>query len=244
MYSTQKNYLPLAILKQYRDKYKLIVCKSARVAGWEMDEKNFSPRGEKNDLKLECNIARARSKIFEYAMCNDWSHFVTLTIDQDKYDRYDLKSYHKALGGFLNDYNYNHDCRIKYLLIPEPHEDGAWHMHGFFNGIPSDALEFNSHGYLDWSAYRKKFGYISLDTVRNPEAAAKYVTKYISKSLSARSEELNAHLFYASKGLERAQIIKKGLLVSPISPDYENEYVKVCWLSRNQLDFAISSILD
>lgn len=235
----------LAVLKKYGHRYKLVVFKMAVASGWERNNDFVCfKRGEVNDEKLDNNIARARSKIFEYALCNDWQYFVTLTVDKQNYDRYNLAEYKAALCRFLNNYNSHNGCRIKYLLIPEPHKDGAWHMHGFMTGIPADKLQENAQGYLDWPAYSKKFGYISLGLVRNAEAAGCYITKYISKDLAARSMELNAHLYYSSKGLEKAETMKKGLMVGPISPDFENEYVKVSWFDSSDLSSALDMILD
>lgn len=246
MLTTGGYYLPgMAILKQYGNRLKLIVCKVCRVSGWENDaEIRGFLRGAINDEKLECNIARARSSIFELAMCNPWEYFVTLTIDAKKYDRHNLGEYYQALAVFLMNYRRTNGCKIQYLFIPEPHQDGAWHMHGFLNGLSKDKLELNAQGYLDWPDYRKKFGYISLGAVRDSEAAAWYITKYISKDLAARKMDLNAHLYYCSKGLQRAKVIKKGPMAATIDPDYENDFVKVRWYDVSDLESASSMILD
>ena len=73
-------------------------------------------------------------------MCNPWEYFVTLTIDPAKYDRYNLKEFHKHNAQFVRDYNKKHGAKIKYLIIPEQHKDGAWHEHGLFLGIPQSHL--------------------------------------------------------------------------------------------------------
>lgn len=211
-------------------KQKMTLHRFLRRSGFEV-EINRQAKGSVNDQKLDENISRAKSRIFEIAYCNPWKYFLTLTIDPRKYDRHDLKKYHKDLTQWLRDYNKRNGTAIKYLLIPEMHKDGSWHMHGFLMGLPDEQLETNANGYLDWPAYREKFGYCSIDPIRNHEAVAKYVTKYISKNLQDCIKEMNAHMYYCSKGLEKAREVKKGTLSGNNVPkwDYENEHVKCKW---------------
>lgn len=217
----------VAVLKKYNNSYyKLSLCRSLRVKGFE-DRRKKVARGINNN-KLDNNVSRAKSKIKEYALCNDFDFFVTLTIDPSKYDRYNLKKYYKDLSKFLNNYGTNHKSKIKYILIPEMHKDGAWHMHGLITGILDKHLKENENGYLDWVQYSKKFGYLSLDRVRDKEKVSSYITKYITKDLSNTIQELNAHLYYCSKGLKVAEEIKKGTLLADNIPfDFENDYVKI-----------------
>jgi len=156
---------------------------------------------------------------------------------------------------------------IKYLLVPEQHEDGAWHIHGFIHGLPLEHLK--AFSYADqpipeyvlgklaegepiyrWEAYADKFGFCTLEPVRNAEAAAKYVTKYITKDLSKCVKEINAHMYYCSKGLERAEVRKQGVMIERFEEiaeiAYENEYVRVAWLPHDEdtlkrLDKAVRS---
>lgn len=126
-------------VKQFGSKYKVIWSKAVRKKGFQPfddsadDKENDIP--QVNTEKLSNNISRAKSLIFEYAFCNSWDYFITLTISPDKFDRYSLNSYVKALGKFINNYNTNYHSKIFYLLIPEQHKDGAWHMHGLISGI-------------------------------------------------------------------------------------------------------------
>lgn len=181
-------------------------------------------------------------RVFEYAMCNSFEYFVTLTLDGSKYDRYNLNKYIKDLGQFIRDYRKKYCVNIQYLLIPEQHKDGAWHMHGLMKGIPSEHLVVNNNGYKEWEAYSKKFGYMSIDNIRNNEAVSKYITKYISKSIDGGKgvTEKNKKVYYASRGLETAKIIKKGVLsameVVSIPWQYENDYVKTVLLTYEEIE--------
>ncbi len=199
------------IVKQFGSKYKVVWCKAVRKKGYQLlndsvdGGENDSEVPHKNFEKLSNNISRAKSLIFEYAYCNSWDYFITLTISPDKFDRYSLNAYVKALGKFINNYNTNYHSKISYLLIPEQHKDGAWHMHGLISGILSKHLTVNKNGYLEFSLYSKRFGYCSLSPLKSHEAVSKYITKYVTKDLSSMS--LGQRLYYCSKGLKRSQML-------------------------------------
>lgn len=230
----------VAILKKYGKKFKLSLCKSVRRKGFEIDRKHITGV---NNTKLENNISRAKSKVFEYAFCNEFDYFVTLTINPAKYDRFNLNEYYKDFSQWLQNYKKKYKTNIKYLFIPEMHEDGAWHMHGFLSGIIPDQLVINKHGYLDWDLYKGKFGWISLDKIKNQEACAKYITKYVNKDLEDSIKDLNAHMYYCSKGLKKAVEVKRGTLSANSIPfDFENDYVKIKWFSDESL--AKASVIE
>lgn len=198
-----------------------------------------------NDEKLCNNLIRAKMKVFEYAMCNNFDYFVTLTLNGNKYNRYNLDKFIKDLGQFIRDYRKKYCVDIQYILIPERHQDEAWHMHGLMKGILEKHLRVNENGHKEWEAYTKKFGYMSIDNIRNKDAVSKYITKYISKSIDGGKgvTEKNKKLYYASRGLRTAEIIKRGMLsaveVELIPWEYENEYVKTVVLSHEELDKII-----
>lgn len=190
------------------DLYKVIFCRCIRKKGFEKEERAPSKHYH---YKLQSSISRAKSKVLELALCNDFYYFVTLTLDKNKHDRFDLENYHSELSKFLKAYNRykSEDQKVKYLLIPERHKDGAYHMHGLFSKIPESDLRINSNGYLEWIPYTKKFGYMSLGKIKDTVKCAAYITKYITKDLGG-DMEVNQHLYYCSRGLKRARLIVKG----------------------------------
>ena len=247
MHNFQKQYLnDIVSLKSYAGlKYKLTYFKYAlKQSGFEIDEQKPRITGV-NDEKLDVNISRARSKVLEYAICNPWDYFVTLTLDKRKYDRTDLGKFNRDLGHWLRNYQSKHGIAIKYLLIPELHSDGQnWHMHGFLMGLPAGHLsdfvpgvhpqKLIDAGYKNWDAYATKFGFVSVDTIRSHEGAARYVTKYVSKNLDKAVKELNAHMYYCSKGLKRATEIKRGTLCESVPFGFENDWVKIRWFNSTE----------
>lgn len=229
--------------------YKLVYCKKPiKRAGFE--EENKYNRGRNvNDVKLDNNIARARARVFEYAMCNDFDYYITLTVSDELLDRYNLGGYIKKLGQFIRNYRRDYGANIQYILIPEKHKDGAWHMHGLIKGIPKEHLFINENGYLDWKNYKEKFGYCSIDVIKNKEAVSKYITKYISKSLEGGKgvTQKEKKLYYCSRGLKKPKKIKEGILygyqIEKIPFNYENEYVKTGIYDSKQYENIIK-ILD
>lgn len=188
--------------------------------------------------KVSSSFSRARAAVYELGICNPWQYFITLTLDPLKFDRFALPHYRAALSQFLRDQRKKWGGCLSYLLVPEQHRDGAWHMHGMLGGVASEMLRPNEHGYLDWPDYRRRFGYFSASVIRSPERCAAYVVKYVSKSLAVRASELGAHLYYASQGLARSEVVAIGTFVPPLGwrPDYENEYVFVAWGDAQSFD--------
>lgn len=204
---------PLYSVKFYRDgMYKLIRFKRPLVP--HLPGKREGRGEEVPGEKLSQALSRARSVIFQVAFCNDWDFFFTGTIDRTKYNRYQLNDFYKSFTQWLRDYRKKYSCDIKYLFVPELHADGAIHLHGFVRGIPQDRLcpfvhglhpkKLVDGGYLNWPDYQKKFGFCSLDVIRNPEAAANYVTKYITEDFGRCAVDYGGHVYRCSIGLARA----------------------------------------
>ena len=104
------------------------------VSGWESEEKRvlFSAEGTPEDL--ERSRRRAVARITDYARCTPFEWFVTLTLDGAKINRYDYAEVVKKLGVYCS--NRVQRQGLRYLLVAEPHQDGALHFHGFFGGLP------------------------------------------------------------------------------------------------------------
>ena len=160
---------------------KLIRMNCLRTAELEYDQQQnyHAERCAVNDTKLDESIARTRSKIFELAFCNPWQWFFTATLDGTKYDRTDLDKFHKDLSQFIRNYNKRNGLSIKWLLIPELHNDGvSWHMHGFLYDLPVEHLKKFEIGdrmgkaladkvkrgdeVYNWLPYMMKFGFCDL----------------------------------------------------------------------------------
>lgn len=169
-----------------------------------------------HDKKLDSSYSRAKRDVLEYALCNPWDWFVTLTLDKEKQDRFDLEGWHERFLQWVLDQR-KKGLICKFLLIPEQHEDGAWHAHGFFSGN-MEVVSFKdmaaaglpvpdylrSSDYFNWPLYQDKFGFCSLGPIRDPVACGFYVTKYITKDMSRCVSQVGKHLQWHSRGLIKA----------------------------------------
>lgn len=242
----------VAILKRFSDDvFKLVNLNSCRIAGYEDSSFAMLKKAKRctaNDTKLCNNLSRARASVYELALCNQWDFFATFTLDSSKVDRNDLYMTYRKIAKWFNNYNSRYGCKIRYLLIPEPHRNGAWHFHGLLSGVPPDHLVlFTLCDHIpkrmkdmlradrfiyNWPAYAAAFGFVTLDAVRDLKRCSAYMTKYITKELMDSSIALNHHVYYCSKGLKRAEIIYRGELKQTLeNPDFENDYVRTKWFS-------------
>ena len=216
------------------------------LAGYEDGSKkeHMFAENQPEDGRYEENIIRARSKILELALCNHWDVFVTLTLDPLKYDRYSLPAWRKDLSQWIRDQRKRTGHNLRYLLIPEQHQDGAWHMHGLMADIPPGEIVRNGNGYADWPRYRRKFGYISIDGIKNAVAVSRYITKYIRKGTEETATALDAgqHLYYHSRGLQGRELILEGEVRAPDNFwQWENDYIKSTWMEAEAYERCIIS---
>lgn len=201
---------------RYTDRIYKLVKYTRRRSYCSCSKKTETP---KHTDKLAASISRTRRVILEYALCNAWDYFCTFTISQEKYDRHDLKVWAESFLQWIRDQR-KKGLPVLYLLVPEQHKDGSWHMHGFFSGIDSVLISFKEerkrglkvpdklvHGdFYDWIAYREKFGFCSFAPIRDRVASGFYVLKYLTKDMANSSIDVGLHLYYASRGLNRCTV--------------------------------------
>lgn len=174
--------------------------------------------------KFASALSRARNTCREYCLCNKWEYFVTLTFDKDKVpDRYDLPGLVKELMQHIQNLNKS-GYSIKYVLVPEFHEDGAVHLHGLMSGIPvsprpdwwpfSANLKkdlFNKTGRVEYydhcPLFSGRYGFSACDPIRDPIASGFYVSKYINKSMAEKADLVGFHTYYHSRGLLKSVVV-------------------------------------
>lgn len=199
-------------LYKYRDDLYKLVTIYDREKKWSSEPWRYI-----HEEKTADNIRRAQRSIEDYALCNDWDFFVTLTLDGKKVkSRQDLDGWRAELSQWLR----NHYPGCRYLLVPELHKKGgAWHMHGLFGAQIVEGLQlFDLDQHLpyyirdklktgcpvwDWPAYRERWGFVDVERVRNRDAAARYISKYVTKGISGTAKHIakGSHLYYCSNGL-------------------------------------------
>lgn len=243
--NTHKFEYDITTVRSFNGRLKLVRHNALRTKGIE-DVDQHTRKGSVSDVKSDNNISRAKNRVFELALCNPWNIFLTFTLDSKKYNRNDLGKFRKDLSQFVRDYNKKYGLAIKYLLIPEEHKKGGWHMHGFLMGLPDEHLRLftlseklpkyireklkSGQAVYEWEPYRKKFGFCDLEVVKDQFAVSAYVTKYITKDLDRTVRESGAHLYYCSQGLSRSVVIFRGKANDGLVYDYESDYNSIKWL--------------
>ena len=213
------------------------------------EEKNKKSAPVKSDdsTRFSQSLSRTKSRIFELAMCNEFRYFCTFTQNKELRNRFNLDEFRKDFAQLVRNLNRTRteDNKIKYILIPEEHKKGGWHMHGLLQGLTGEDLrEFtleeklphkirnqliNGEKVYNWEKYSKKFGFFTCTAIKDNIACSKYITKYITKDLQQNALENNRHLFFASQGLKGRETLAKNCPeFCPVDVwDFENEYVKI-----------------
>lgn len=208
---------PTYTIHKYTDQiYKVVRFKSTAPRLAPCVKRGEPKKDENKPSDLHSSISRAKRVILEIALCNQWDYFCTFTLSS-KYDRFDLHSWYKEFSQFIRDQRKKYKKEIAYLLVPETHQDGAWHIHGLFRDPPplvrfSDRVaagekipaKLVAGGFESWLDYERRFGFNSFGVIRNAVACSFYITKYVSKSIGSDLIDSGAHRYYASKGLLRA----------------------------------------
>lgn len=197
--------------------------------------------------RLSQSISRTKSRIFELAGCNPWDWFFTGTLNPDWHDTNNLGGFRKALSQYIRDCRKQYKTPCAYLLIPEQHKSGAWHVHGLLYGFPdiafrrftlSETLPYKLLEQLrrgddirQWVGYSNKFGYTTVSPIRSQERTTSYITKYVTKDCVKSSISNGNHLFYASQGLQGKITAYEGkqlpLDLGKVVYSFENEYVSI-----------------
>lgn len=192
--------------------------------GWEVQNQEKRKKSKTpSKLSIERGIRRARQQIKDYALCNDFKYFVTLTLDQQKIDRYDMGEIIKKLNVWLD--NRVRRNGLKYVLVPERHKDGAIHFHGFFNdALPVEKAKVSKTPHKIFNLPNWTYGFsTAIELYGEYEKAVSYVCKYVGKSF----EKIGGRWYYCG-----------GDLLTP-----KVEYIDVeddCWRSEDGVKFDIS----
>ena len=212
-----------------------------REPGWEVANKWVSdprakravpkPTEEKKPENIARAVRRAKQNLRDLALCNDMAFFVTLTLDPDIVDRYDMTEITKRLNVWCS--NQVQRNGLAYILVPERHKDGAVHFHGFVNNavevvdsgtvsVPWDKKPRrpkNEAQKAEWLAKGGKVVYnlpawpmgftTAIRLYGDPVAAVGYCCKYIGKQQGGDSlpEKIGGRWFYHGGCHNRPKVI-------------------------------------
>ena len=190
-------------------------------------DKSFFLTNEENDEEkdyLEKSINRTKTKISDYVLCNNFTHFVTFTFDpsnskvKNEENRKDLRKMSKLLMTWINSEQINHfrlhGHRFKYLIVPERHKNNAWHFHAIFEDYKNDIQDF----------YSSKNKYLTVDEIRSKNKKPKNQRGFLPRYKLGRSE-----IAPIKDKTKMSNYIKKYITKDLINEKYKKRY----WCSKN-----------
>lgn len=134
------------------------------------------------------NVKRAIDKAFEIGLANNFTYFITLTLDKSKIDRYDKAVIYPKLRNWLKNRVQRND--MDYLMFAEYHklEQGqtgrAIHFHALVNAKNLKLLDSGKKTEAGQTIYNLegwKYGFSTVIELDGRTAIVRYVTKYITK---------------------------------------------------------------
>ena len=196
------------------------------------DSSSLSPKSSSitsSQTSLDKSLSRSRSKVRDYILCNNFTHFGTITFDPRLFrhvDLTDITETNKILTQFIQIEQQNHirkfNHKFGYLLIPEKHKSGAYHYHillsDFDDSLFSDFFDernvflskyeqrVNAAG--GYSAIKNRFFFMrrnmlgrnQFEKIRDKERVSTYILKYITKDFLQVTK--NKKRFISSRGLK------------------------------------------
>lgn len=196
--------------------------------GWEKSESNAkrcAPAGAHREKRseplgedLQRSMRRARAKLRRLALANDFRWFVTLTIDPEKCDSFDGAAVVKKLNAWCS--NMVQRKGLKYILVPERHQSGRIHFHGFFN----DCLEVVDSGHTDRQGHtiynlpQWSLGFTTaIELYDDYTRAVGYVCKYVGK----QGEKPAGRWYYSGGDLREPEVTFAEISPAELVAEYE-----------------------
>jgi len=151
---------------------------------------------------------RAKTSVTDYALCNNFSQFITLTFDPKIIDSMDYDLCKKRVSKWINNQR-RHSPNLTYILVAEKHKKGAIHFHMIVNNFYGNLSEAHNkktkrklikNGKQIYNLDGWKYGFSTLSYIKNKEATARYLQKYLTKDFI---EAFNKKRFWTSRGLNK-----------------------------------------
>ncbi len=96
---------------------------------------------DKKEHSIRTSLNRSKRMIYDYGRSNVWEWFFTLTFKPvEKFDKENYSECSRKVRKWFKNIRNNYCPNIKYLIVPEQHESGAWHFHALVSNC--DGLTF------------------------------------------------------------------------------------------------------
>ena len=167
-------------------------------------------RGESTETSLDRSIRRTRSKIADYVVCNEFTHFATFTFAKD---RQDIAKCKKRMSKWLENQQQRYG-KFKYLIVAEFHRDSkSIHFHALLKDYPGEVtpaankytgklIYHNGRQVYNFKGYTHGFStFVEIDQdAKSTGAVAGYIKKYITKGMPNFPGKKR---YWASRDLEK-----------------------------------------
>lgn len=149
---------------------------------------------------------RALDRIYDIAYANDFTDFITLTVDPLQLDRTSPEILTKAIKIWFSNLVQRNNCN--YVIIPEYHKDGTGiHFHGLMSGnytkvdSGKKVRKGHSKGKTIYNLSNWKYGWsTTIDIDGDKVALARYIIKYVTKG---NEKIFGKHYLAGGKTLKR-----------------------------------------
>lgn len=156
--------------------------------------------GFTNDVRSD-SLKRAKDKIQDICLLNNFDYFVTLTFNPKNVDSYNVEEVKQAVKTWLN--NGVSRRNYSYVAIPEYHKSGRIHIHALMSGdlrLVDSGHRHHEKVIYNISDWQEKFGFCTaIEIDGNINSLGYYITKYITKG----NEKIFGRFYWSSKNLVR-----------------------------------------
>lgn len=160
---------------------------------------------ERKEHSIRVSMNRTINQIYGIARANSWDLFVTFTFDPKVVDRSDYHKISVLTRRWLNHLKDRYCSDLKYLIVPELHEDGVnWHIHGLLanvEGLPLVDSGIAKKGKKIFNVPGWKYGFSTVSYVEDNNRVSMYMCKYITKELCTMTERRRR--YWASQNCTR-----------------------------------------
>lgn len=132
---------------------------------------------------------RTKNKIYNYARDNVWEWFLTFTFDPKKVDSFNYDEVVKCMHDFLWYMVRTSKTDTKYLIVPEKHKSGRYHLHGVFSNMDMSLWKFQYSGHTTkgglpiYNIGGFPYGFTTATQVQSTTRVSHYISKYITKDM-------------------------------------------------------------
>lgn len=172
---------------------------------WETHDK---PASDPRRVEL-LSRKRALNEVYDIARANEWDWFLTLTLSPERVDRW---NYDECAAEVMRFADVLRKAGNQYIIVPEQHQNGAWHFHALVIGEMklvaatnwhTGALIFDKQGRQIFNVKNYKYGINTATAIGHSEKAAHYIAKYMTKKMDIPRGKKR---YWASKSLQRPVI--------------------------------------